>query len=125
MDVPFLPLLGYSLYLFVTSLTLFFLYQILIGDIEKGRNVFDGSGDWVEWPALGVDGCFEELDLIGFEEFKHVAGHFSLHLMELAVLGGGVHLEGLSVAVAVLLLASQGAGETARVLVHVVVLLHL
>jgi hypothetical protein len=125
MRIPFLSLAGYPLPLLITGLALFLLHQVLVGDIEKGWNIFDGGGDWIERPAPGFDGCFEELDLISFKKFQDVAGHFGLHLMELAVLGGGVHLEGLPVAIAVLRLAGQGAGETARVRVHVVVLLHL
>lgn len=125
MGVPFLPLARYPLSFLLTALALFLLHQVLVGHIEKRRDIFDSGGDWIEWPALGLDGCFEEPDLIGLEELQHVAGHFCLHLMELAVLGGSVHLEGLSIAIAVLLLAGQRARETARVRVHVVVLLHL
>lgn len=69
MRIPLLLLPGYPLPLLITSLTLLLLHQVLIGNIEHGRDVLDCGSDWIEGSALGFDGCFEELDLIGFEEF--------------------------------------------------------
>ena len=69
MRVPLLPLTGNSLSLLIPSLALLTFHQVLIRHIEHGRNILDGSRDWVEGSAFGFDGRFEELDLIGLEEF--------------------------------------------------------
>jgi hypothetical protein len=67
--VPLLSLTRYSLPFFITGLTLLTFHQVFIRDIEHGRNIFDGSGDWIEESAFGIDWGLEELDLIGLEEF--------------------------------------------------------
>lgn len=123
--VPVLALVVDPVDFLLLGLPLLPLDEVLVGDVEHGVDIFAGGGYGVEGATAGLGGGGEEGDGVGFEEFEDVGGHFGLHLVELLVLGGSVHLEGTGLLVPVLRLAGQRAREPVRVRVHVVVMLHL